>query len=270
MQTVVITGSTRGIGFGMAEAFLEEGWNVVVSGSSLASTQEAESKLKRSYPAERILAEPCDVKAYSQVQNLWDQTQANFSTIDIWINNAGASGPRSTVWELPPEDAKMVMETNILGTIYGTQVALRGMLEQGFGALYNMEGYGSDGRVRQGMAHIYGTSKAGIRFFNKALAKELAGSSVLVGALQPGMVITDFVMQHFEDRPEDLERVRSIFNIIADRVENVSPWLVQRMLANSKSGTVLSYSTTWRLLGRFITAPFSKRDVFDGYEMETN
>jgi NAD(P)-dependent dehydrogenase (short-subunit alcohol dehydrogenase family) len=267
MKTVVITGSSRGIGLEMARAFLEQGWNVVVSGSSLASTQGAIEKLGSGYPAERILPVPCDVKEFSQVQALWDQAQAKYSTIDIWVNNAGTSGPRGDVWDLSPEDAQTVVDTNILGTIYGSQVAIRGMTEQSYGALYNMEGYGSDGKVRQGMAVIYGTSKAGIRFFNQSLAKELADSPILVGALHPGMVITDFVMQHFEDRPEDLERVRGIFNIIADRAENVSPWLVEKMLANKKSGALLSYSTTWRLLGRFITAPFSKRDVFAREEL---
>jgi NAD(P)-dependent dehydrogenase (short-subunit alcohol dehydrogenase family) len=262
MNTVVITGSSRGIGLEMARAFLEQGWNVVVSGSSPTSTQEAITKLGSRYPAERILPIPCDVKEFSQVQALWDQAQTQFSTIDIWINNAGTSGPRGDVWNLTPEDAQTVVDTNLLGTIYGSQVVIRGMSEQGFGALYNMEGYGSDGKVRKGMAAIYGTTKSAIRFFNQSLAKELADSPVLVGALQPGMVITDFVMQHFEDRPDDLERVRGIFNIIADRAENVSPWMVEQMLANKKSGALISYSTTWRLLGRFLSAPFSKRDVF--------
>ncbi len=266
MKTVVITGSTRGIGFGMAKAFLDQGWNVVVSGSSRASTQEAEQKLGSWYPAQRVLAKSCDVNDPAQVQALWDQTKAIFPSINIWINNAGTSGPRGACWEISPEDARQVINTNILGTIFGSQVAIRGMAEQEFGAIYNMEGYGSDGRVRQGMAHIYGSSKAGIRFFNRALAKELVDSPVLIGTLQPGMVITDFVMQHFKDRPEDLERVRGIFNIIADRVENVSPWLVKRILANKKSGVAITYSTNWRLLGRFVSAPFIKRDVFQDYQ----
>lgn len=267
MKTVVITGSSRGIGFGMTMSFLDEGWNVVVSGSSLESTQEAAQRLGDSYPAERILPVPCDVKNVQQVQNLWNQARAKFPTINIWINNAGASGPSSVIWELAPEDAQMVINTNILGTLYGSQAAIHGMLEQGFGALYNMEGYGSDGRVRQGMAHVYGTTKAGIRFYNQALAKELAGSPVLVGALQPGMVITDFVMQHFEDRSEDLERVRKVFNIIANRVDEVSPWLVNNILANKKSGVVISYPSFGRYAGRLLSAPFKKRDVFRDYEI---
>ena len=266
MKTAVITGSTRGIGFGLAEAFLDEGWNVVVSGRSLDGTQEAEKKLGASYPAERIFGVPCNVQDIQQIQALWDQAKAKFNHIDIWINNAGTGGPRSEVWEISPEDAQFVINTNILGTIYGSQIAIRGMSQQAGGALYNMEGYGSDGRVRMGMSAIYGTTKAGIHFLTQSLAKELQDSPVLVGSLQPGMVITDFVMQHFENKPEDLERVRGIFNIIADRVKNVSPWLVKKMLTNEKSGAVISYSSSLRLLGRFLSAPFNKRDVFVDYE----
>lgn len=129
-----------------------------------------------------------------------------------------------------------------------------------------MEGYGSDGKVRPGMAQIYGTTKAGVHFFTKSLIKELEGTDLIIGSLRPEMVITDFVMQHFENKPEDLERVRGIFNIIADRVKNVSPWLVKKMLTNEKSGAVISYSSSLRLLGRFLSAPFNKRDVFVDYE----
>lgn len=265
-KTVVITGSTRGIGFGLAESFLMEGWNVVVSGSSLDSTQEAAARLDARYPAERILPAACDVQEFQQVESLWDRTIHQFSQIDIWINNAGTSGPRGDLWALTPEASQAVVQTNFLGTIYGSQVAIRGMLAQGFGALYNMEGYGSDGTVRKGMASIYGSTKAGIHFLTKSLAKDLQDRDLIIGSLRPGMVITDFVMQHFEDRPDDLERVRGIFNLIADRPENVSPWLVKKMLTNEKSGVILDYSTTWRLLGRFLAAPFKKRNVFVDYD----
>ncbi len=263
MKSVVITGSTRGIGFGLAESFLERGCAVVVSGRTEASVQKAVKTLGDRHPPERILGIPCDVQDNHQLQNLWDQASANFDQVDIWVNNAGISGPQGAVWELSNEDIQEVISANILGTIFGSNVAIRGMQKQRSGALYNMEGYGSDGTVRPGMAAVYGTTKAGVHFFTKSLARDLKDSHLIIGSLRPGMVITEFVMQHFEGDPERLERVRGVFNIIADRPENVTPWLARKILANRKSGAVISYPSPWRYLGRLLSSPFTKRDVFD-------
>ena len=88
----------------------------------------------------------CDVTDYEQVQALWDAAVARFGQVDIWINNAGIANTLTPFWELPPSLMQSVVQTNILGSMYGTSVALRGMLKQGYGALYNMEGFGSRGK----------------------------------------------------------------------------------------------------------------------------
>jgi NAD(P)-dependent dehydrogenase (short-subunit alcohol dehydrogenase family) len=140
-----------------------------------------------------------------QVQALWDHARGVWGTVDIWINNAGASGSEAMVWDLPPEEASAVIDTNILGTIYGCQIAVRGMLDQGVGAIYNMEGMGSDGRMHAGLT-TYGTSKYAVSYFSRALAKELTDHPILIGSLRPGMVVTTFLTDQYRDRPEDFER----------------------------------------------------------------
>ncbi len=85
-----------------------------------------------------------------------------------------------------------LIRTNLLGTIHGSRAAMRGMLAQGGGAIYNLEGWGSDGKRRGGLA-VYGTSKCAIRYFTLALADEAAGTPVLVGTLSPGMMVTGFL-----------------------------------------------------------------------------
>jgi len=141
-------------------------------------------------------------------------------------------------------------------------VALLGMFEQGFGALYNMEGLGSGGPKVEGTS-VYATSKAGLRYFDEMLAQELSDTPVIIGSLNPGMVITDLVTKPYEGRPEEWERVKRIFNIIADRVETVTPWLARRILDNTKNGARISWSSTWKVMARFATAPFHKRDLFE-------
>lgn len=261
MKTIVITGSTRGIGFGLAESFLELGCAVVVSGRSEQAVQGAVEELGSRHHPERILGLPCDVQEIDQVQTLWDRSIERFGKVDIWINNAGINGSQVMAWELPSEEAREVFETNLLGTFHGVSVAAKGMLAQEFGAIYNLEGLGSSGPIVPGTA-VYATTKAGITHFTKALTKELKGTPLVVGSLRPGMVITDLVMRQYDQNPQDLERVQGIFNIIADTVEEVSPWLARKILSNRRSGKVISYTSTWKMLGRFLAAPFSKRDVF--------
>ncbi|MBN1451150.1 MAG: SDR family oxidoreductase, partial [Anaerolineales bacterium] len=171
IKHIVITGSTRGIGYGLAEAFLRLGCSITVSSRGEEAVEKAGAGLRSKYNAERIFGLACDVTVPEQLQTLWDQTIQKFGKIDIWINNAGLSGEQGLVWELSSDEAQIPLRTNILGTIFGAQVAMRGMLAQGFGAIYNMEGMGSDGRKHAGLS-IYGTSKYAIHYFTESLALE--------------------------------------------------------------------------------------------------
>jgi hypothetical protein len=85
----------------------------------------------------------------------------------------------------------------------------------------------------------------------------------VVGALLPGMVVTDMLAQQYEANPEGWERNKRVFNIMGDRVETIAPWFAQRMLANDRSGARIKWMSRFKLIGRFIAAPFSKRDLFE-------
>lgn len=258
---IVITGSTRGIGYGLAKSFLELGSTVTVSGRGGEAIDTALGGLKSQFDAERVLGLACDVTDPVQVQKLWDESVQAFGKVDIWINNAGVSGEQGMLWEIAPDEVPAPFSTNVLGTVYGVQVAMKGMLAQGFGAIYIMEGMGSDGRKHAGLS-LYGTSKYALHYLSESLALEARNTPIVIGSLRPGMVITDLITDRYADRPDDLEQAKKIFNIIADRVDNVSPWLARRILANRKSGVILKYSSMWKLLWRFVSQPFVKRDLF--------
>lgn len=260
---IVITGSTRGIGYGLAREFLGRGCTVTVSGRGEEAVEGAVTELGRGQEAENIFGLACDVRDPAQVQALWDQSVARFGKVDLWVNNAGSSGEQGLVWVLSPSQVQTPITTNLLGTVYGCQVAMQGMLAQGLGAIYNMEGMGSDGRKHAGLT-LYGTSKYAIHYFSQSLALEARETPVIVGALRPGMVITELITDRYAGRPEEWERAKKIFNIIADRVENVAPWLAEQMLANRKNGAILAYSSTAKLLWRFLSQPFTRRDLFAG------
>ena len=260
-KVIVITGSSRGIGYGLAEAFLSLGCSVMVSGRKEETVGKALAGLKSRFEAEKVFGLVCDVTNPAQVQAMWDRSVERFGKVDVWVNNAGWSGEPGMVWERPESELSGVIATNLLGMAYGSQIAMRGMLAQGFGSIYNMEGMGSDGRKHAGLA-MYGASKYAVHYFTESLALEAKETPVIIGSLRPGMVVTKLITDRYKDRPEEWGRAKKIFNIIAERVENVTPWLAKRMLANQKNGAVLSYSSNWKLLWRLVSQPFVRRNLF--------
>ncbi|MFN2234085.1 MAG: SDR family NAD(P)-dependent oxidoreductase, partial [Anaerolineales bacterium] len=83
-----------------------------------------------------------------------------------------------------------------------------------------------------------------------------------VSTLSPGMVITDLILEQYEKDPQGLEDAKKIFNVLADKVETVTPWLADQVLRNDKSGAEIKWLTTTKLMTRFATARFNKRDLF--------
>ena len=262
MRSVVITGSTSGIGYGLADVFLSLGCLVTISGRSKVNLEKAHGILAEKHGSSYLFSYPCDVNDYDQVQALWDAVKVHFDKIDIWINNAGIGHPETDLYCYSPEIVKEVINTNLSGTIYGSVVALKGMLEQRFGSIYNMEGLGSDGRIIKGLA-LYGTTKSATSYLTRSMAKETRNTPIIVGALRPGMVATKLIMGQYEGRPEEWERSKRIFNVLSDRVETVTPWLAKKVLRNRKNGANIIWLTRFKIFKRFLTAPFHKRAIFD-------
>lgn len=262
MKSIVITGSTRGIGYGLANEFLKRGCQVTINGRSQNSVDAAVASLTTKHGPERLAGQPGDVIQPSAHQALWDAAVVAFEKVDIWINNAGIGHPYLMVWEIPPETVSQVVDIDLKGVIFGSQVAVRGMMAQGFGHLYNMEGFGSNNRTREGLS-VYGSTKAAVRFFTRSLTGEMEKTPVKVSTLSPGIVITDFITEQYDDDPEGLERAKNVFNTLGDKVETVTPWLVEQVLSNDKSGATIEWLTTPKILARFATARFNRRDLFD-------
>jgi short-subunit dehydrogenase len=125
-----------------------------------------------------------------------------------------------------------------------------------------MEGMGGDGRKHSGLT-FYGTTKYAVHYFTDSLAMEAKDSSIIVGGLRPGMVATDLLRDRYKGRPDDWERAKKIFNILAEPVERVTPWLARQMLSNQRNGAILSYSSAAKMLWKFVRSPFVREKVFD-------
>jgi short-subunit dehydrogenase len=261
VKTIVITGSTRGIGFGLAAEFLKHECNVVVNGRSQTAVDLVVKDLADRCPPDRVWGQPGDMTNYEDVQRLWDNARSHFGSIDIWINNAGVAHPNIEFWKLPPTAITPPVNVNLIGLMYGCHVAINGMRAQGHGFIYNLYGAGSTGRIHTDLS-IYATTKRGVDYFTRVLTKELEGQPVKIGSLSPGMVVTDLITEQYKDRPEEFEKAKQIFNLLADRVENVTPHLVEQILANDKNGAALKHMSTPRMMSRMITGKLRKRDLF--------
>ncbi|GAA0467863.1 short-chain dehydrogenase [Actinoplanes capillaceus] len=248
MTVVVVTGGTRGIGQGLVRAFLDQGASVAYCGRTIPPDGPAEA-----------LAVAADVTDRADVRKLWDATINKFGKVDIWVNNAGMSNSRRPLWDLPPAEIDAVVGLNLRGTLHASAVVLEAMLAQGHGALWNMEGLGSNGQIVPGLTP-YGATKRALTYATLAMAKELKDTPVKVGLLSPGMVVTDLLLQDYD--PAELEKAKKIFNILADRVETVTPWLAAKVLAGTKNGGRVAWLTGPKAAYRFATAGFRKRDLF--------
>ena len=262
MKNVVITGSTRGIGYAMAKAFLASGCRVVLSGRGETLRKSAQEEL-RTYEG-RYFYVPCDVQKKSDLEKLWSVAADQLGCVDIWINNAGQNTPHVQVYDTDESYVRAVVETNVLGVMFGSQVAAKGMLEQKHGAIYSMEGLGSNNMI-QPKTILYGTTKHALTYFMKGLAKELEGTGVITGRLSPGMMLTDFITTSPDGAVaaiESDESFRKLFNILADKPETVAAFFVPRILKNTKNGVQISWLTGAKAAGRFLSAGFRKRNLF--------
>jgi NAD(P)-dependent dehydrogenase (short-subunit alcohol dehydrogenase family) len=263
MSTIVITGSTQGIGRGLATEFCRRGHNVVIAGRNPERVEETLSAL--SGESGQAAGQACEVADQAQVQRLWDLAAETFGSVDIWINNAGLA---RTVWpilEVPQEEIETMVRTNMLGTINGSRVAAAGMRAQGHGKLFNVLGGGSDGEYFPGLG-IYGTTKRGLNYFTDALVKELADTPVIVGKIRPGMIITEAVIREAKADMENFQKSRRMMNNLVDTVDTVAPFLVDRILATEKSGTKIRWLNGGKIAGRMLKGMIKKRpDQFEPF-----
>ena len=260
---IVITGSSRGLGLALAREFLAKGCAVVVSGSTRDSTERALGLLRAEFPGAPLAGGACDVREIREVDALWGLARETFGGVDHWINNAGVSQPMQRIWEIEPAVVEDVVRTDLLGVFHGVRVAMRGMVEQGSGTIWLMEGHGSDGRIMKGLS-VYGTAKRAVRYLAAALAVEAEGTGVRIGTLSPGIMITDFTMGRIDRSNADAwERTKRVFNILADKPETVATFLVPRILASDKGRAHIAWLTQAKILRRFLSAPFVKRQVIE-------
>lgn len=227
-NVIIITGSTRGFGFAIAQACLANGALVVITGRS----QEAVDRtLNRLRVPERTAGFIVDVREETQVHNLAVEVIQKFGRFDIWINNAGYSSAAGMILDMDPREALEMFKSNDLGTLYGTQAAMKHFLMRHAGMLVNIYGNGSFLNPATPTA-LYGTTKAWLTSFTRSLAKENKGSGVKILGFSPGMMTTDMLTSPRvvgKKAQEQLKNFGLVLRILGQPAEIPAHQLVRKM-----------------------------------------
>jgi NAD(P)-dependent dehydrogenase (short-subunit alcohol dehydrogenase family) len=239
-KVAVVTGGSRGLGLGIARAYAAEGAAVVVASRTQKSVDEAVKQLQDL--GGKAVGMAVDVADLAQVQGLAAFAISQCGRLDIWVNNAGITGPYGPTLGFKPDVFYQVIQTNLVGTYNGSRTALAIFLKQKSGKLINMLGAGHDKPLPY--QNAYGSSKMWIQAFTLALARECNGHGVDVFAFNPGMVLTELltdveVIRGYEDR---LKIFPKIVRMLAKPPENPAAkavWLASGA-SDGKNGLLLS------------------------------
>ena len=198
MQTVklqgrvaAITGGTRGIGRGIAEAFLAEGAKVVINGRSAEKGARTLAEFGAGDAAMFIAA---DVQRQADVERVITSTIERYGRIDILVNNAGGSSGFAPIAEMTDEAWNQALNLNLNPTFWATRLALRDMIPRGWGRIINISSV-EGRRVNKANVGHYVTNKHAINGLTKAVAFENGPLGITCNAILPGAVETDMMIE---------------------------------------------------------------------------
>jgi 3-oxoacyl-[acyl-carrier protein] reductase len=183
-KVAVVTGGSRGIGRGIADALAAEGATVALTARVLADAERVASEVghgARGYP--------CDVRAFESVERLFAAVKRDLGGCDILVNNAGI-GIFGPVAEMEPDDWRTMIETNLNGPFYCSHQAIPQMKQRGGGYIFNISSLAGKNPFANGAG--YNATKFGLNGFSEALMMEVRYDGIRVSYLMPGSVATEF------------------------------------------------------------------------------
>lgn len=187
-KTAIVTGGTRGIGLAIVKKFLDNGANVVLTGSRQETVDKALAELT-AY-GDRVMGLHPDLCNADQVAELVNKTVETYGKLDIMVNNAGISA-RESLYDYDPSNFDKILDINLKSVFIGCQAAARVMKEQGGGAIINTSSMVSIYGQPSGCG--YPTSKFAVNGLTRSLARELGHDNIRVNAVAPGVTRTDMV-----------------------------------------------------------------------------
>lgn len=183
-----VTGGSRGIGYGIAQALLAGGASVTITGANAGRLADAEARLAATH-GPRVLGAVADVRDLDAVRAAVEQTTTRFGGLDVLVNNAGV-GRFRPVADMTPAEWHQIIDTNLTGVFHCCHCAIPALRARGGGWIFNISSLAGKNAILGGGA--YCASKSGLNAFSEVLMQELREDDIRVSHIMPGSVSTEF------------------------------------------------------------------------------
>ena len=215
-KSAVVTGSTSGIGLGIARALAAQGANVMINGFGEAPVIEAARAELESSCGVRVRYSAADMTRPGEIAAMIAEAEQVFGRVDILVNNAGIQYV-APVDEFPLDQWDAIIAVNLSSAFHATRAALPGMKRRGWGRILNMAS--AHGLVASPYKSAYIAAKHGIVGFTKTVALEVARQGITCNAICPGYVLTPLVEKQIDDqaRTHGLPREEVIEKVMLER-----------------------------------------------------
>jgi 3-hydroxy acid dehydrogenase/malonic semialdehyde reductase len=221
-KTIFITGATAGFGAECARLFTAQGAKVVATGRRMDRLEALKKELGKAIHTVQL-----DVRDKNAVEKTIADLPADFSKIDVLINNAGLALGLASFESLPVEDIEQMIETNIMGVMYCTHALLHGMIKRDCGHIVNLGSIA--GTYPYPGGNVYGATKAFIEHFSLNLRADLLGKNIRVTNIEPGMCDTEFSTVRFAG---DTAKAKTVYDGIkslsAEDIANTILWTLSQ------------------------------------------
>jgi len=194
-RTAIVTGSTSGIGLGIATALSEAGANIVVNGIGSESDNEAAIR-QIAKAGTRVVFDPADMLKPNQIATMVERAERDFGSVDILVNNAGIQFV-SPIETFPIEKWDAIIGINLSSSFHTIRAAVPGMKKRKWGRIINI--CSAHSLVASPFKAAYVAAKHGLAGLTKVVALELANDGVTVNAISPGFVWTPLVQKQLPD-----------------------------------------------------------------------
>jgi len=214
-KTALVTGSTSGIGLGIARELARDGANIVLNGFGDAAEIERTRAGLASEHRVKVLYDAADMSKPDAIASMMKRTAAELGGVDILVNNAGIQHV-APVDDFPPEKWDAILAINLSAAFHTVRTALPGMKKKGWGRIVNIAS--AHALVASPFKSAYVTAKHGLAGFTKTVALEVAEQGVTCNAICPGYVHTPLVDKQIPDtmKARGLSREAVIRDVILD------------------------------------------------------